>query len=475
MKPEQGKGTSGQLGPKSKRRGLIRTLTEAAGAEVSAQVERENIGAEAAHKTGQAARAAVRFAGRQHRRRPERQERTHTKSSADNRRTAQKHEATKRQLQKQRQAKQAKKAAKTAKDTAKNTRRAIWAVTNSGKTAKVAAANPHVALIVFIIVLRLVLQFTLLVVLLFVLGSFSAVMGTSYLAADEDIDEAELRYTEWETDLTLEALNAEDTYPGYDEYRYDLASTGHDPYSLMAYLHARYFEFTFAEVEGELWDVFCQQYSLTFTETVEVRYRVEIRWEYIFDEWGGYWTSYEVEVPYDYYILTVTLTALPFEDVILPRLADEDEQTRYDVHMFLRGNRQIVGSPFPFYWVPRVTSGYGYRVHPVTGQKDYHMGVDIGVPEGTPIQAGGNGVVLEAGDRGTYGLTVLVDYGDGITARYAHCSSLLVRAGQTISMGEVIALSGNTGQSTGPHLHYEVHKNGRPLNPMYFSEGNINY
>jgi murein DD-endopeptidase MepM/ murein hydrolase activator NlpD len=139
--------------------------------------------------------------------------------------------------------------------------------------------------------------------------------------------------------------------------------------------------------------------------------------------------------------------------------------------MFLHGNRQYVGTPFNFSWLPYVSSYYGYRVHPISGDKDYHTGVDIAVPTGTEILAGGDGVVIETGTNGDYGLAVLVDYGKGITARYAHCSALLVSAGQAVKKGDVIGFVGDTGTSTGPHLHMEVLKNGYTLNPLYFVDG----
>ncbi len=251
-----------------------------------------------------------------------------------------------------------------------------------------------------------------------------AIGGTSYLAEDGEINSAELAYTEWETDLTIEAENAESTHGGYDEYRYDIDQTGHDPYAMLAYLTARYDDFTFAAVQGELQSIFAEQYTLTFTESVEVRYRTET----VSDSWTdpvtgeSYSDSYEIEVPYNWYVLTVTLTARPFEDVISPRLTTQDEQDRYEVYMFLHGNRQYVGSPFDFVWTPYVSSYYGYRVHPISGEKDYHTGADVALPEGTEILAGGDGVVVAAGTNGGYGLAVLVDYGEGITARYAHTS-----------------------------------------------------
>jgi murein DD-endopeptidase MepM/ murein hydrolase activator NlpD len=376
----------------------------------------------------------------------------------------------KRRLRKQYQ-KEAKKAAR------KTGERAVSAVEKVGRAA-LAFVKRHpggalIALLCFFLIIAL--QSCIGGALTVGNGLTGAVGGTSYLAEDADINEVELRYTEWETDLELEALNAEDAHGGYDEYRYNIADTGHDPYAMLAYLTARYDDFTYSAVQGELQNIFAEQYSLTFTPSVEVRYRTET----VTDSWTdpetgeSYSDSYEVEVPYNWYVLTVTLTARPFEDVISPRLTTQDERDRYEVYMFLHGNRQYVGSPFDFNWLPYVSSYYGYRVHPISGEKDYHTGADMALPTGTEILAGGDGVVTEAGTNGGYGLMVVVDYGDGITARYAHCSLLLVSAGQTVTRGDVIALVGNTGTSTGPHLHMEVLKDGQYINPLYHVDGTI--
>ena len=141
--------------------------------------------------------------------------------------------------------------------------------------------------------------------------------------------------------------------------------------------------------------------------------------------------------------------------------------------MLTHGMRQYVGNPFDENWLPYVSSKYGYRIHPISGVKDYHTGVDIGLPEGTPIKAGGAGTVLESGNNGNYGLAILIDYGNGITARYAHCSALNFTVGQTVQAGDIIALVGNTGSSTGAHLHMEVIKNGRFINPFFFVDGTV--
>jgi murein DD-endopeptidase MepM/ murein hydrolase activator NlpD len=119
----------------------------------------------------------------------------------------------------------------------------------------------------------------------------------------------------------------------------------------------------------------------------------------------------------------------------------------------------------------RVGSGFGMRVHPITRVRRLHAGVDIGAPTGTPIVAAAAGVVTSAGRAGGYGNLVKIDHGGGVETRYAHASVLLVRAGQRVERGQLIARVGSTGLSTGPHLHFEVRVGGQPVDPLAFFRG----
>lgn len=114
----------------------------------------------------------------------------------------------------------------------------------------------------------------------------------------------------------------------------------------------------------------------------------------------------------------------------------------------------------------RISSPFGNRIHPIFGSKKMHTGIDIAAPMGATIVAATDGVVQHSGGLGGYGNAIIIDHGNGISTLYAHNSSLSVSVGQSVKRGQVIAKAGSTGYSTGPHLHFEVRKNGSYINPV---------
>lgn len=116
----------------------------------------------------------------------------------------------------------------------------------------------------------------------------------------------------------------------------------------------------------------------------------------------------------------------------------------------------------------RTASGYGYRIDPIYKTRRFHQGMDFSAPIGTPIYATGNGRVSFAGWQAGYGNTIKIDHGYGYETKYAHCDKLLVRKGQQVIRGEKIALVGNSGKSTGPHVHYEVIYKDKHVNPVNY-------
>ena len=126
-------------------------------------------------------------------------------------------------------------------------------------------------------------------------------------------------------------------------------------------------------------------------------------------------------------------------------------------------------SPIGENWRSVVTSEFGNRIDPITGQRRGHTGMDLAVPTGTPIRAALSGTVtVSSYDQGGYGYYVMIDHGNGLTTLYGHCSQLMVSVGRAVEAGTVVAMSGSTGRSTGPHLHFEVRVNGSRVNPRSY-------
>ena len=115
-----------------------------------------------------------------------------------------------------------------------------------------------------------------------------------------------------------------------------------------------------------------------------------------------------------------------------------------------------------------ITSVYGWRTHPVLGNRRFHNGIDIGAGQGASILAANGGTVIYSGVNGGYGNCLIIDHGGGIKTLYGHCSKLLVANGEKVSAGQLVAYVGSTGLSTGPHLHFEVYVNGSTVDPMSY-------
>lgn len=119
-----------------------------------------------------------------------------------------------------------------------------------------------------------------------------------------------------------------------------------------------------------------------------------------------------------------------------------------------------------------VTADYGYRKSPFTGKREFHEGMDIAAMPGSPVVATADGIVRFAGPAGSYGNVVFIDHGHGFATAYGHNSKIRVHARQRVRRGEIIAYVGNSGRSTGPHVHYEVHVDGVASNPMKYAVDN---
>jgi murein DD-endopeptidase MepM/ murein hydrolase activator NlpD len=149
----------------------------------------------------------------------------------------------------------------------------------------------------------------------------------------------------------------------------------------------------------------------------------------------------------------------------LNALADRSAQ----LEEFYR-DQSVLLSSTPSIWPVRgyLSASFGNRIDPFTGQKDFHAGIDISTPIGTHIQAPAAGVVISAGKQGAYGNALVIDHGYGVVTRYGHMEGFAAKPGQRVRRGDLLGYVGNTGRSTGPHLHYEVWVRDQAQNPIHF-------
>ena len=153
----------------------------------------------------------------------------------------------------------------------------------------------------------------------------------------------------------------------------------------------------------------------------------------------------------------------------LERETWERKQSFQEISDFLTYKRSLLlATPSIWPTFGRVTSGYGWRLHPLTKRREFHYAIDIANLKGTPVRATADGRVVLAGWQGTYGRSVMIDHGHGFSTRYTHNSTLLVKPREKVKRGQIIALSGNTGLVTASHLHYEVWYRGKPVNPLLY-------
>lgn len=300
----------------------------------------------------------------------------------------------------------------------------------------------------------------------------STVLAASYLSEPAEIDATDLQFTRLELDLQNEIDNIETDYPGYDEYSYNLGEIGHNPFTLIGYLSAVHTEFTASEVESEIQALFDEMYTLTLTPDTETRTRTVTKTgtRTVSDPVTGEETEeeyeYEEEEEYEVSILRVVLTVKPLETIVAGKM-DVEQTEIYAMYAETSGLLQQFASPLDLYWYNYISSYYGYRKNPNTGNEELHRGVDIAVPTGTTVYAAHDGTVTTAAYDSYYGNYVVIEK-DGYTTKYAHMDSLSVSAGQSITKGTVIGTTGNTGSSTGSHLHIECLYNGEYYNPLFY-------
>ena len=305
--------------------------------------------------------------------------------------------------------------------------------------------------------------------------SMSTTLAGSYMSVPAEIDAADLAFSALEMELQKEIDSIETDYPDYDEYRYNLDPIGHDPFALISYLSAVHTEFSAADVQGEIESLFDEMYELTLNPTEETRTRTVTKTgtRTVTDPVTGEETEeeyeYEEEEEYTVTILEVTLTAKDL-NLIAAGHMDSEQKEIYALYNETHGLTQQFYTPLNLYWYNYVSSYYGYRINPVTGEEQLHRGVDIAVPTGTTVLAAMDGTVTTAAYDSYYGNYIVIEDSNGYCTKYAHMDTLSVSAGQTVKHGDSIGTTGNTGSSTGSHLHIECLYNGEYYNPLFYFE-----
>ena len=330
------------------------------------EVEKENVGVESGHrvelageKAGGMAARTVKRGIRSHKLKPYREaakaEKAAFRANVDFQYHKTLHENSQltsnpisrfwqKQKIKRQYAKEARNTAKGIKGAAERTRKAAAkAAEKTKQTAAFVARHPAgVAIAVGVLLLFIMVMSGLSSCGAMFSGTLNGVLGTSYTSEDSDLVEVENSYAGLENELQSRIDNIERDNPGYDEYRYDLANIGHNPHELASYLTAKYQSYTRAEVQSELQRIFNQQYKLTLTEEVEIRYREEERTDTWTDEDGNEHTdTYTVQVPYEYYILNVKLTNTPLSTIAENNLTPEQLEM-YRVYLQTSGNKPLI-------------------------------------------------------------------------------------------------------------------------------------
>lgn len=328
------------------------------------------------------------------------------------------------------------------------------------KTLGVVCSIVGVFLPILIIVVLIVMGFT---------QGAAEYFGTAVVQVGyEDITDATEYYRNLEADLDeylsdREALEDElqaEYGPDIYEFNYDLAEFGFSANTLVAYLAAKYGEFELNDdTKVELQEIFQEMYTLNIYTTMEEREIVDTS---VTDANGNHPSHMELKK-----ICYVKLIKKELEEVVEPRLT-EDQLKQYKAYKLSTGGQQVYGPVMREDWSNKISSNFGDRIHPITGERKQHKGVDIAVPVGTKLYSAVKGTVTVARYSDSAGYMVTIQNDNGWTVTFMHMNNFVVSSGQKVQQGDFVGESGNTGNSTGPHLHLQVNDpSGNPINPIF--------
>lgn len=378
-----------------------------------------------------------------------------------------------------------KRTVKTAKNAAEKIKAGGKAVFAAGKKV---LANPVVLKAAGITAVAAVVVAGIIAVVSSVVG---VITSLSLKSEDYEVSQTYLYITELDARMEDDIVNEDTRFhiPPIDEYRYymngvevskDSISVYTNADLILAYLDSRYEDYAFSgviaglfgtTVKGELETIHAQLHQvekIRWTEEIEHKSTSTdpVTGETTTDTWTEY-----------VYHMDIYLTTKTWEDYYETNkdtLLEPDQQQQYDalqevgVYTF----RQQLSSPFiGVDWSVGVSSRWGWRIHPISGELKQHLGLDIAMPGGTPINACNAGTIVTGSDASGWGNYIKVVAADGSYTLYGHMSGFAVANGQTVNPGDVIGYVGTTGASTGNHLHLEYHdKDNRNLNPLIFTE-----
>lgn len=314
-----------------------------------------------------------------------------------------------------------------------------------------------------IVLAAILLALIVLISVLLITGVSAVTAVGSYMLGvtmteDLNMTEAESYFAEKEMLLqeTLDHITEE--YPDYDEYVFDVDEIGHDPFLLMAYLSSAHKGYTLSDIQGILDSIFESLYKLTLLEKVEERERL------VFDEELNEW----VEETYEVKVLYITLRKNELESILEGLLTTEDEREMFAIYKDTGGAHQSFDNSFSLDWRAYISSDFGWRIHPISGMEKFHNGVDIALPLGTPIGSSSKGKVILSYYSESAGNYVVVEDKSGYRCHYMHLDRRMVSEGDEVDYGQIIGTVGNTGNSTGAHLHLGVqNEDGKWINPVF--------
>lgn len=268
------------------------------------------------------------------------------------------------------------------------------------------------------------------------------------LSTDFDMTDAENYFTKMEADLQEILDNIEEAYPDYDKYEISFDDEiGHDPLKLMAYLSSVYEGYDLATVKEVLDKLFEDMYVIEIEESTVVENGEELT------------------------VFSMTITKTDWDELMSTRI-DDSKKDLYDSYEENGGGHQAFHNPFSINWKSKITSEFGWRIHPITGEEKFHSGVDIAMPKGTPVMSCSEGVVVKCATTDVEGNYVVVEDETGYRCSYMHLSEICVSVGDKVDYETLIGKVGSTGRSTGPHLHLQVtDASGQLLNPKFMVQG----